>query len=167
MVKPGPKPKPTKVKKLKGNPGKRALPKNEPQPGVPTIVPKPPTYLPSGAKKIWRKEAPKLIRLGVLSELDYKAFSMCCLVLWRHEEAEKQMKKAGNNTLEGALSTTPSGYQEYSVLLNLSHKSMDLAMKYLAEFGMTPSSRSRIEVRKPPRQKNPRKEGVLTVIDDK
>lgn len=165
-MRPGPPPKPTAIKKLQGNPGKRPLPKNEPQPDPLEKIPKPPSYLSKGAKKIWKEEAPKLAKLGVLTEIDLKTFSIVCSVLFRYEEAERQMNRLAKkeDPLNGAISVNSRGNMDCSALLDLSHKSMNMALKYLAEFGMTPSSRSRIEIKKAPK-KNPKKKGVLTVIN--
>lgn len=165
MAKTGPRTQPTALKTLRGNPGRRPLPKNEPQPEISRQCPAPPAYLPTGAKKIWKTEAPKLHRLGILTEADISAFAMCCLVLWRHIEAEKMMQPRYNKQLKHAISEIEQKTGEktqqtlagavrkggiYSVWLNMSHKSMEMAMKYLSEFGMTPSARGsgKISVKK-------------------
>ena len=71
----GPPPKPTKLKQLAGNPGKRPLPKNEPQP---TGLAGRPDWLTMGARQVWDEYAPGLARLGLLTELDGDTFGRWC-----------------------------------------------------------------------------------------
>jgi phage terminase small subunit len=52
-MKPGPKPKPTELKIIEGNPGKRPLNKNEPRP--PRLSPQCPNWLLPEAKKEWKR----------------------------------------------------------------------------------------------------------------
>ena len=73
---PGPAPKPTALKKLAGNPGKRPLNDREPQPE--RVAPAQPRGLPSGAKEFWDAHVEKLEQLGVLTEVDGPAFTMMC-----------------------------------------------------------------------------------------
>ena len=64
----GRRPTPSHLKVMKGNPGKRALPSNEPQParGVPAA----PRWLSKAARKHWKEIAAKLDEMGVLSHAD-------------------------------------------------------------------------------------------------
>jgi phage terminase small subunit len=71
----GRKPKPTVLKKLAGNPGRRPLPKNEP---MPTGIAKRPSWLPLGAVRVWDELAPVTQGLGLLTEHDGEAFGMLC-----------------------------------------------------------------------------------------
>ena len=61
MAKRGRKPKPTALKKLEGNPGKRPLNELEPMPQVTML--RCPNWLEPEAKKEWRRLAPVLIGL--------------------------------------------------------------------------------------------------------
>ena len=156
-MKQGPKHKPTAIKKLQGNPGGRPLPKNEPEPKIPTDIPRPPTYLGRTAKKIWRENTPKLHRIGILTEIDLPAFAMCCASFARFVDAEKQMKDAakGKNPLTGAFQKTKHGHYEYTPLLNLAHKSINLSYRLLSGFGMFPAERGRMTVEKPKKAEDP------------
>ncbi len=71
----GRKPDPTKLKLLKGNPGKRAI-KNEPEPEV--CIPDPPDHLDDVAVGEWNRIAPQLEQLGLLSDIDMVALAMYC-----------------------------------------------------------------------------------------
>ena len=63
MATPGRKPKPTSLKVLEGNPGKRALNDTEPKPEK--KAPKCPTWLNKEAKKEWKRIATELEALGI------------------------------------------------------------------------------------------------------
>ena len=64
----GRKPKPTAVKQLEGNPGKRQLNANEPKPAA--RAPSCPKWLEDDAKKEWRRLAKQMEQLGILTEVD-------------------------------------------------------------------------------------------------
>jgi len=74
----GPAPKPTALKKLQGNPGKRALNKFEPQPPISHRTPNAPDWLTEAAKEIWIKNARSFWQLKLLTELDAMAFGAFC-----------------------------------------------------------------------------------------
>ncbi len=74
----GPAPKPTALKLLEGNPGKQKLNKNEPMPKVPDVIPKPPKRLLPEAKKEWKRLAPAMVALGLLTEVDTSAVAELC-----------------------------------------------------------------------------------------
>ena len=67
----GRKPKPTALKKLEGNPGKRKLNTKEPIPakGMPNC----PEWLLPEAKKEWERLADLMNQMGVLTEVDMAA----------------------------------------------------------------------------------------------
>lgn len=71
----GPKPKPTKLKILNGNPGKRPLPENEPEPTGEVVMP---LWLSGGAVELWNHYAPELVELGLLTSLDCEKFAQWC-----------------------------------------------------------------------------------------
>lgn len=82
----GRKPKPTALKILEGNPGKRPLNENEPIPPKGNI--KCPTWLLPEAKKEWKRLAPSLEAMGVLTMADLTAFEGYCQAYARWKEAE-------------------------------------------------------------------------------
>ena len=69
--------KPTALKLLQGNPGKRKLPKGEVQPKVGC---EPPPWLNVKARVQWARLAPRLIELGLLTEIDGDAFAAICML---------------------------------------------------------------------------------------
>lgn len=133
-----PKPRPTRMKVLEGNPGRRPLSQNEPSPSVMDGVPKPPSHLNKAAKKEWRSIAAKLHRLGLLTEVDITALALYCQSYARWVEAEEKL------LLTGLVIKTINGNVINSPYVNIASASMRDCHKFLIEFGMTPSSRTKV-----------------------
>ena len=132
----GPPPKPTLLKILAGNPGKRPLNADEPQPE--RTAPLCPEWLNDSAKTFWSDIAPKLTRLGVLTEIDGEALTALCLALADLKNAQEQIKKVGY------IVKTPSGYAQPNPFVGISNLALKQIRSLLQEFGMTPSARSRV-----------------------
>jgi phage terminase small subunit len=67
--------KPTALKIIQGNPGKRPLNRHEPRP---TLGCKRPKFLKGRAARIWDEYAPELERIGVLTAVDGHLFAAWC-----------------------------------------------------------------------------------------
>lgn len=132
----GRKPTPTRLKVINGNPGKRALNKNEPKP-PPSEYDAPPG-LSKEAKKIWERDAPQLIRLGVLTQVDRPMFGAYCE---KYAQYYRYQKKASNSP---DLIKTPSGYVQQNPYISMANRCFEQLCKIATEFGITPSSRSRV-----------------------
>lgn len=143
MAKPGPRPIPTKLKKLTGNPGKRPLPKNEPVPNQATRLPPAPAHLTDMGKKEWQRAGKLLHNLGLLTDIDLTALAGYCSTYAQWVDAQEHINK------HGVLIKAPSGYPVQSPYLGIANRAMVEMRKWLVEFGMTPSSRTRIQVEKP------------------
>ena len=72
----GRKPKPTNLKVLEGNPGKRPLPTNEVKPQK--KAPRCPQWLEEDAKREWKRMGKILEQMGLLTEMDMTAFAGYC-----------------------------------------------------------------------------------------
>ena len=138
MAQSGRKPKPTAIKELEGNPGKRALNKNEPRPEK--KAPRCPTWLEAEAKKEWKRLAKQMELLGILTEMDMTAFAGYCQSYARWKEAEEFISK------HGTIVKTPSGYWQQVPQVSIAQTNLKLMLRFSEEFGLTPSSRSRIAV---------------------
>jgi P27 family predicted phage terminase small subunit len=99
-MKPGRKPKPTALKLLNGNPGKRALNTNEPT-LTPLIDAEPPRYLGKAARMEWQRLAPQLVAVGLLSEADLALFATYCSAWGDLLEAEKKLRRGGHVSSTG------------------------------------------------------------------
>ena len=129
-------PKPTALKRLEGNPGKRPLNRHEPQPRVDSVYC--PRWLSQDAKREWRRVAPELTRLGLLTLVDRAALAAYC-------EAYAEWLLACRALTEGGYTfTTDKGYVVPHPMVGIKQKALDRMRAFMTEFGMTPSSRSRI-----------------------
>jgi phage terminase small subunit len=93
----GRKPKPTHLKVLSGNPGRRPLPESEPKPQP--VAPPCPDWLPEEARAKWDELAPELERLGLLTAVDGPAFAMTLLHYALAVEAAKRIDKERSDPL--------------------------------------------------------------------
>jgi len=146
MGKPGPKTQPTQLKILRGNPGKRPLPKNEPQPvsGFPPC----PEHLQGRAREAWEMFSVQLESAGVGTALDATALELLCTSYALYRDAAEQVAKYGPCWVK----TTQDGlplikFSPHSGIMERERKNIRVL---LTEFGMTPSSRTGLAVDKPP-----------------
>ena len=153
MVKSGPKPKPSKLKLVRGNPGKRPLNEAEPKPEPNANVPAAPRHLSKDALKEWQRVCSDLVALGILTNLDRAALAAYCQSYGRWVQAERALAKiegkADSLTVE-----TQSGNTIQSPLVGIANKAMADMVRYSAEFGMTPSARTRVHA-EPVQEDNP------------
>ena len=134
----GRKPRPRNMRIITGNAGKRPLPDKEPQPGV--VKPEPPDFLDDVAKTHWQELVDVLTAARVMTELDVDALTLYCHAysLWRH--ATEKVRE------EGMVVPTANGYPRQSPYVLIANRCYDQMFRLLAEFGMTPSSRTRVAV---------------------
>jgi len=125
--------KPTNLKILEGNPGKRTLAFNEikPSPAVPVC----PEWVHEYAREEWERMAGKLERLGLMTETDVAAFTGYCQTYARWREAEEHI------TIEGSVKVLESGYPQQNPYVSIAHKNLSLMGVYIGKFGMSPSDR--------------------------
>lgn len=133
----GRRPKPTRLKVLTGNPGKRALNQSEPKPE--TVVPDCPPELGPVAQKEWQRLVGELSVLRILTNLDRAALAAYCgaYALWA--EATEAIQKFGT------MVKSPSGYPIQSPYVSIANRQAEIMMRIASEFGFTPASRSRIQ----------------------
>jgi len=134
----GRKPIPTKLKLLKGNPGKRALPEDEATPAAVDGLPSPPPHLPDEAQREWYRTGAKLAALGLLTDIDLTAFAAYCCCWARWVQAEDALRTTGP-----IVKAPQSGVPIQNPYLAIANRAIDQMTKMLVEFGMTPSSRVR------------------------
>jgi P27 family predicted phage terminase small subunit len=132
----GRRPKPSAIKKAAGNPGKRKLNAREPRPVI--GIPECPPHLDAVARQEWDRVAPLLIRVGCITPLDRAALVCYCQAWSRLVDAEQNLIKFGK------VVKTPRGYPVQNPYLSISNAAMSTIERFATEFGMTPSSRSRI-----------------------
>ena len=128
-------PVPTALKLIRGNPGKRPINKNEPRPSREVVMP---DWLSPDAAKHWPLVAKQLHDAGLLTAIDVTALGLYCEAFARWKDANARIVK------HGTVVKSPNGYPIQSPYLAIANKAHEQMTKLLAEFGMTPSSRSRV-----------------------
>ncbi len=141
----GRKPKPTSLKVLEGNPGKRPLPQNEPKPRP--IAPQRPSWLTGEGKKMWDKLAPELERLGLLTTVDGEAFAAACQCWKIFVDCQRYLKKYGMTYTYINKAGAENELERPHV--RIAQKALDQFKAFCTEFGLTPSSRTRIDAKQP------------------
>ena len=137
----GRKPLPTHLKLVKGTARPHRLNKAEPKPTV--AVPEPPGHLDERARAKFTDMAAMLARHGVMTELDAGALSRYAVVWWRWVDAEAEIKR------RGPVVKTEGGNIIQNPFLAVANKCLLQMAQLESEFGLTPSSRSRIRMAEP------------------
>jgi P27 family predicted phage terminase small subunit len=132
----GRRPKPTRTKQIQGNPGRRPL--NEREPKIAPNIPDCPEHLDLVAREEWARITPELHGMRILSRIDRAALAAYCQAWSRWVDAEDNLRKFGT------IIKTPKGYPIQNPYLAIANTAIDTMRRFLVEFGMTPSSRSRI-----------------------
>ena len=135
----GRKPRPTVLKLIEGNPGKRPLNHREPAP--PATIPECPEFLNTKARAEWERTSQVLAQMGMLTEADRSALAAYCVAYSRWVEAEGQVARFGT-----IVKSPEKGFPMKSPYLTVADQALETMRKLMVEFGLTPSSRSRIRV---------------------
>jgi P27 family predicted phage terminase small subunit len=145
----GPRPEPTALKLLKGNPGKRPLNEREPKPspGAPAA----PAHLDEEAHREWDRVIVTLDQLGLVTTLDRAALAGYCQAWSRWVDAEMKLREYG-----AVLKSPTKGVPLLSPYLTIANRALEQMRQFLSEFGMSPASRTRIGTDEPPAPTVPR-----------
>lgn len=136
----GRRPKPTVLKLVEGNPGKRKINKTEPKPR--REIPSCPAHLSDAGKVAWGRLSVLLDRMGVLTEADSAALERLCdcysdILICRESLIAdgwtyKTMTAQGDTLIKA---NPAAGHL----------RAADAQFKsYLIEFGLTPAARSKV-----------------------
>lgn len=77
-------------------------------------------------------------QMGVLTEVDMAAFAAYCQSYARWKEAQEHIDA------EGSTFETEKGYQQQTPWVGIANTNQKLMLQAAAEFGLTPSARTRI-----------------------
>lgn len=139
----GRKPKPTALRILEGNPGRRPFNKREARPD-PTI-PACPNWLNRAAKAKWRELVPMLRDAGLLTSIDGDALTNYCDTWSRWREAVEFIKANGSVMPVRDIHGKAKEFVAFPQV-TIARSLVLILNRYQSEFGMTPSARSRLEV---------------------
>jgi len=130
--------KPTVLKILEGNLGRRPLNNNEPE--SLELIPECPDWLEKEAKIEWFRVVPELNRLRLITVIDISALIGYCQSWARYVEAEKYLSS------NDSIMITDSGYMQQVPQVGIAQKYLKLCQSFMIQFGMTPSSRGNINI---------------------
>jgi len=112
---------------------------NEKEPLVEVTIPDPPDYLVDEEIDIFVTTAGKLARMRVMTEADVDALAIYCVNFFRWKEATQKVREIG------MIIKSPKGYLIQNPYLAIANKAQKCCMDILTEFGLTPSSRTRVQ----------------------
>jgi P27 family predicted phage terminase small subunit len=133
----GRKAKPTVLKILEGNPGKRPLNAEEPRPR--RCIPRRPDHLDILATKEWKRITRELDLAGLLTDCDRAVVAAYCQCWSRWVKAERMVQQTGE-VLKGE-----AGYYQ-NPYLAVANRALDQMQRLAAQLGLDPTSRSRLRV---------------------
>ena len=137
----GRKPKPTWLKVIGGNPGRRPLNYAEPKPEGDLSVP--PDWLTPSQRSVWEKaiaDAPP----GLLRRVDESVFLVWVVAKDLHQSATEKIAQSG--TIVRMPNSNMAVQSPWVAVLN---KQAQIMLKASAEMGFTPSSRARVSLDAP------------------
>ena len=143
MGKRGPPPTPTALLRLSGGWRGTYTNRNEPEPekGRPRC----PVWLDEYAKAVWKQLVPQLDAMGVLAKIDGHALTVLCQTWSRWRKAVEFIQENG----ETYAVKDEAGRVKYlkkfpqATVIDSSARTLN---RFMQEFGLTPSARTRIEV---------------------
>jgi P27 family predicted phage terminase small subunit len=97
-----------------------------------------PRHLSREAKGEWTRLAQPLYDRGLLTDVDRGALAAVCQAYGRWVKAERMVTKRGMTTFSAHGSEIPSAH------VRIARQAMDDYVRLASEFGLTPSSRSRV-----------------------
>src|SRR5262245_43459431 len=133
----GPPKKPTAQKILHGTFRKDRAIANEAKPSL--QLPQAPSWLKGYALRVWKRLAPELNRIALLTVADRAAFAMDCQADAGVAAERKDID------LPGLVVKGPPGDLVRNPAVVIEHRAMEQVRTFAAQFGLTPASRAGIE----------------------
>jgi P27 family predicted phage terminase small subunit len=133
----GRKPKPTKLKELAGNPGKRRIPPGEPKPEG--NLREPPEWMTDSQRAGWvyaLEHAPR----SLLKKIDRSALAIWVCAEDYHRQANQEQAALGRLLVK----TEKNGVTVQSPYLPIINKQAQVMLKAAEQLGFTPAARPRI-----------------------
>jgi P27 family predicted phage terminase small subunit len=150
MARPGPASKPVELRVLEGNRSHRPIDLTStfrPEVGLPTI----PTGLSPGARKVWRRLSPELLRYNLMSAVYSDMFEDLCetvadVKLLRHALRKRQalLRSQGKDDSDAWLATTPNGMPVQHPLVQLLRATRTDMQRLLDKFGLSPAEQASV-----------------------
>lgn len=154
MGKRGPAPKPSVLKAVRGKRGSNLADNIKPDVAVPEC----PDFVCESGQREWARITPYLAKLGLISHLDMVALALYCQTFGRYADLEtgfesniKRLQLENNCDYVAAvqlafIDVTPNGYKQVSALASTIRGLREECLRYLAQFGLSPSARTRVPI---------------------
>lgn len=141
-------PKPTKLKILEGNRGRRPI---TPEPEPPKGAPKMPQGMPERAKTLWKRLVFELDALNLITVVDGAALEGAVVAYAHATKADRAVERIQGDISKAERSGAGSEklqhlYYRLSMQNAASKKAWTQYRSFCVEFGLTPSSRTRLTV---------------------
>ena len=138
-------PVPVALRRLRGNPSHRRLPR-EVEPAVAPECPSPPSFLDGFARDEWWRVAPELHRLRLLTILDVGCLASYCVSYSRWRTAEEALARMAerDEDARGLMIRSADGGRKANPLVRIASQAADDMIAVAGLFGMTPVARSRL-----------------------
>ncbi|MEQ7870736.1 phage terminase small subunit P27 family [Chromohalobacter salexigens] len=149
----GRKPKPSHLKAIQGNAGKRGINHDEPQAESLTEVPLPPEWLDPIGIEMWEKIAPWLVGSKILTDSDIPNLEVYCAAYARWRQAEKDIAKNG-------ITVMGMNSEVKNPACTVANESLKQMTTFGSALGLDPASRARLAVPGAKEAKNPFKDLV-------
>lgn len=146
MGKRGPRPQPTKLKILRGNPGNRPINKSEPQPAADGVVM--PPHLGEVAAAKWSQVLPMLQAVKVMTRADVEALARYCDTYEWWLATRARLKKEGD-TYPILNDKGEIKYIAQRPEVSIAHKLAVQLRQLEQDFGLNPSARTGLHVEEP------------------
>lgn len=137
---------PTRLALVRGRPA-RKLPKPEKEIRAPLDEPTPPAHLSDEAKVEWGRVIAVLVQLKLMTQLDRASLAAYCQAYGRWVQAERALAAMAEKDLltRALMIKTSGGNAIQNPLVGIANKAQADMVRYAAEFGMTPSARTRLQ----------------------
>lgn len=145
----GRKPKPPNLRVIEGNREHRPIPECPDPPKKHISAPR---WLDPLAKKEWRRISKELYSMGLLTAIDKAALEGYCQSYAKWKQAEQKAKIG--------VFQTKTGYIGQNPYINIAIKYAKEMRAFLVEFGLSPSSRTRINISDRPEEEKDTMEGL-------
>jgi len=146
-MQPGPKPMPTALRLIESGRRQDGETSGEPLPPI-SDQPLAPAWLNPLALEEWDRLALTLHTMGVLTDIDQTMLAAYCMAYarWRQAEADLEVMAEADPVTHGALIKTKEGNAIQNPLVGVANVARRDMARLAAEFGLSPSSRTLINL---------------------
>jgi len=96
-------------------------------------------------KKMWKRRFPELKRIGLITSVDIESFAILCQSWGEYVEGIKDIKKNGKYYIY--TNKAGASNEVERPVVRATHRAFERYKTMCAEFGITPASRTRIEIK--------------------